>query len=246
MALAISSHNPALLILASRTANNINKVIDKITSTTNTIPKPVLVDLSSQSSVRSAAKEITALTPKLDIIINNAALNVPSYETTQEGIETHFGTNHIGLFLLTNLLLPLILYSTPSSSVGSKRIINLTSAGHRLSPIRFSDYNFQKSYVDLPEEEQPPKDLPPQFLKREESYNPYVAYGQSKTANILFSVSLNEALGERGVRSYSVHPGCEFGFHFLPSLNLGCGVKRGWNFSSIQYQVICHGVWDDR
>lgn len=56
--------------------------------------------------------------------------------------------------------------------------MNLTSAGHRLSPIRFSDYNFQKRYWEIPEDEQPPKDLPPSFLKREESYNSFLAYGE--------------------------------------------------------------------
>ncbi|KAE8441056.1 hypothetical protein EG329_005918 [Mollisiaceae sp. DMI_Dod_QoI] len=207
MALAISSHEPALLILASRTASKIEEVVSKIKATTSTTPKYVLVDLSSQSSIRAAAKEISSLTPKLDIIINNAALNVPTYTATAEGIETHFGTNHIGLFLLTNLLLPLVLSSASSNSPGSTRIVNLTSAGHRLSPIRFSDYNFQKIYTELPEEEQPPKGLPPQLLSDKEPYNPYIAYGQSKTANILFSVSLNEGLGAKGVGSFAVHPG---------------------------------------
>ncbi|KUJ13092.1 NAD(P)-binding protein [Mollisia scopiformis] len=207
MAVAIASHEPALLILASRTASNISQVIDKIKSSTANIPKSVLVDLSSQASIRTAAKDISSLTPKLDVIINNAALNIPTWQGTKEGIETHFGTNHIGLFLLTNLLLPVVLSAASSNTPGSTRIVNLTSAGHRLSPIRFSDYNFKKSYVDLPEEEQPPKGLPPQLLDAKEPYNPFMAYAQSKTANILFSLSLEEGLGGKNVRSYSVHPG---------------------------------------
>ncbi|KAF8848988.1 NAD(P)-binding protein [Acephala macrosclerotiorum] len=213
MALSIASHEPSLLILASRTASKIEEVISKILSSSSTPSllkekiKVIQIDLSGQKSIREAAKEIEGLTDRLDVVINNAALNVPLYETTKEGIEMHFGTNHIGLFLLTNLLLSLILKSASSSLPGSTRIVNLTSAGHRLSPIRFSDYNFKKLYVDLPEDEQPPKGLPPRLLDAKEAYNPFIAYGQSKTANILMSVSLNERLGKKGVRSYSVHPG---------------------------------------
>ena len=213
IALAISSHSPSLLILASRTASKINEVISSIHSITPSCPiKSLTLDLSSQSSIRTAAKEINTLTSKLDIIINNAALNVPDYETTKEGIEMHFGTNHIGLFLLTNLILPSVLAASSSSIPGSMRIVNLTSAGHRLSPIRFSDYNLKKIVAELPEEERPPSGLPKALMDAEVPYSPFVAYGQSKTGNILFSVSLTEALRERGVRSFSVHPGCESSF----------------------------------
>ncbi|KAN0115517.1 NAD(P)-binding protein [Hyaloscypha variabilis] len=208
IALAISRHSPSLLILASRTASKINQVINSIHALTPSCPiKSLILDLSSQSSIRSAAKELNALTQKLDIVINNAALNVPDYETTQEGIEMHFGTNHVGLFLLTNLILPSVLAATSSSTPGSTRIVNMTSAGHRLSPIRFSDYNFRKVVGELPVEERPPEGLPKALTDPERPYSPFVAYGQSKTGNILFSVSLTEALGGRGVRSFSVHPG---------------------------------------
>lgn len=86
--------------------------------------------------------------------------------------------------------------------------MNLTSAGHRLSPIRFSDYNFSKPLDQIPEVERPPPGLPSAFSEPGVAYSSFVAYGQSKTANILFSVSLTEKLRDRGVVSYSVHPGC--------------------------------------
>ena len=211
MAKAIANHAPALLILASRTESRINEVINSIRPQAPEVPiKTVVVELSSQKSVRQAAKEINALTSKLDIVINNAAVNVQDYQTTEEGIEMHFGTNHVGLFLLTNLVLGKVIEAAETSSTkGSTRIINLTSAGHRLSPIRFSDYNFQKKRSELPEEEQPAKWQPMKFVGLEVPYEPYIAYGQSKTANILFSVSLTGKLKERGVLSFSVHPGCE-------------------------------------
>lgn len=212
MAVAIARHSPSLLVLASRTASKIDEVIHSIHIVAPNAPtKSLTLNLSSQPSIRAAAKEISSLATKLDIIINNAALNVPDYEATKEGIEMHFGTNHIGLFLLTNLLLPAVLSGASSSSIpGSTRIINLTSAGHRLSPIRFSDYNLRKKDADLPEEEKPPRGLPKALMDPEVAYSPFVAYGQSKTGNILFSVSLTEYLKDRGVLSFSVHPGCEF------------------------------------
>jgi hypothetical protein len=81
--------------------------------------------------------EINSLTSKLDIVINNAAVNVQDYLPADEGIEMHFGTNHAGLLLFTNMIMAKIRQAAKeSSSRGATRIINMTSAGHRLSPIR--------------------------------------------------------------------------------------------------------------
>ncbi|PVH78805.1 short-chain dehydrogenase [Cadophora sp. DSE1049] len=210
IAVSISRHSPSHLLLASRTPSKILTVISQINTISPTLKvTPITIDLSSQQSIRSAAREILSLAPKIDILINNAAVNVQSYQETEQGIEMHFGTNHIGIFLLTNLLLPSIIAAASSSSTqGQTRIVNLTSAGHRLSPIRFSDFNFKKKVEDLSEEERPPPGLPEKLMPgKGETYNTFLAYGQSKTANILFSGSLNAALGDRGVRSYAVHPG---------------------------------------
>jgi len=91
----------------------------------------------------------------------------------------------------------------------STRVINVTSAGHRISPIRFSDYNFEpgKKGEELPPSEKPAPNLPPLVMKPDGSYSGLIAYGQSKTANILFSLSLSDKLWERGVKSFAVHPG---------------------------------------
>jgi NAD(P)-dependent dehydrogenase (short-subunit alcohol dehydrogenase family) len=95
-------------------------------------------------------------------------------------VESHFGTNHIGHFLLTNLLLPAL-----EASGSGARIINVSSAMYQFSPIRFDDYNFSNGTA----------------------YNAWEAYGQSKTANILFSVALAKKLAKKGIKSYSLHPG---------------------------------------
>jgi NAD(P)-dependent dehydrogenase (short-subunit alcohol dehydrogenase family) len=165
----------------------------------------VLLDLMSQESVRTAATDISRLTDRLDLIINNAGLMVLQRQWTKEGIEGQFGANHVGHFLLTNLLMPLLLASS------SARVINLTSMGHRLSPVRFSDYNLEKVDKEdgVPEEEKHAS-LPPTMAKStDDGYNGWIAYGQAKTSNILFSVGLNERAGTKGLKSFAVHPGCE-------------------------------------
>lgn len=167
----------------------------------------VLLDLMSQQAVRKAAREVPQLTSKLDIIINNAAVMTPKLQHTAEGLEAQFGSSHIGHFLFTTLLLPLLIAAAKSNAPGATRVVNLTSLGHRLSPVRFHDYNFEGN--PIPDEEKSPADLPAIFEGRNGSpYNGFIAYGQAKSANILFSVGLNEKLKEQGIVSYAVHPGC--------------------------------------
>jgi NAD(P)-dependent dehydrogenase (short-subunit alcohol dehydrogenase family) len=171
----------------------------------------VALDLMSQESVKKAAAEIASLTDRLDLIINNAGVMSQTRITTKEGIEGQFGSCHIGHFLLTNLLMPQLLAAAKSNAPGATRVVNLTSLGHRISPVRFSDYNLTGK--DVPPEEKNPNPLPPIFQKNSpDGYNGWVAYGQAKTANILFSIALNERLKGKGVTSYAVHPGCKRSF----------------------------------
>lgn len=173
--------------------------------------KLVSLDLSSQDAIRKAANEINNIVDKLDILINNAAVVVLSRQWTPEKIELQFGTNHIGPFLLTNLLLPMLLKAARSSKAGSTRIVNVSSHGHRLSPIRFHDWNFEGHQI--PSEEEPFSPLPPAFAKKaEDGYPGFIAYGQSKTANILFTAYLQEHLKCHGITSYSLHPGGKLQF----------------------------------
>ncbi|CAN9461514.1 unnamed protein product [Alternaria alternata] len=211
IALSIASQNPKLVILASRTKSKLEQVLKNVQDAYPDVAlKIVLLDLMSQESVRAAAKEVSQLTDRLDLIINNAGIMTPTRQTTKEGIEGQFGANHIGHFLLTNLLMSQLLASVSSSKDGATRVINLTSLGHRLSPVRFSDYNLEKSNEEVPEAERHVP-LPPAFSKTaSDGYNGYVAYGQAKTADILFSVGINEKFGNKGVKSYAVHPGCEY------------------------------------
>ncbi|KIX95555.1 uncharacterized protein Z520_08675 [Fonsecaea multimorphosa CBS 102226] len=209
MTTALAAHSPSLLVLASRTKAKIEQVAAKVKDDHPKVRLAIVeVDLSSLDSIRKASKVINDLVDRIDILINNAAVVMTKHAFTREGLELQFGTNHIGPFLLTNLLMPKLLRAAQSSAKGSTRVINVTSQGHMISPIRFSDHSFHKRPEDIPAEERPMSrpgmsfDPPPG-----ETYVPFVAYGQSKTANILMSLYLNQHLSSMGVQSIATHPG---------------------------------------
>ena len=138
-------------------------------------------------------------------------MNIPERTLSEDGIEMQFATNHIGHFLFTNLILSKLTASANASPKGTTRIVNVSSRGVRLSPVRFSDLNFTKTADELPESERPDfAVLKSSFLEIDhvDAYHGMVAYGQSKSANVLFSLSLTDSLYERyGIVSFGLHPG---------------------------------------
>lgn len=212
---AIAAHSPKLLILSGRSQSKVDQVIGKIKSAHPHINCRYLhLDLSSQKSVRAAAQEVLSYTdvPQIDILINNAGImNVPERTLSEDGIEMQFATNHIGHFLFANLILNKLIASANESAKGATRIINVSSGGVRYSPIRFSDINFTQPTDQLPESERPdPAVLKGNFVEINMTgpYHGLVAYGQSKSANVLFSLSLTNRLYERyGILSFGLHPG---------------------------------------
>lgn len=209
LATSIAKHSPATLILASRTKSKLDEVANIVQDQSPSVePKLVVLDLASLKAVRSAAAEVSRHVDHIDILINNAGVVSSERIETVDGIEQTFGANHIGHFLFTSLLTPLLLASSAqSTSHDAARVVNVTSLGYRLSPVRFHDYNFKG--MDVPEEEQTPMKLPPHMaISKNQPYSPFPAYGQSKTANILHCVSLNQKLGSKGVKALAVHPGC--------------------------------------
>ncbi|RYP82353.1 hypothetical protein DL770_005612 [Monosporascus sp. CRB-9-2] len=207
-AVAFASQRPKNLLLVSRTPKNIEAVASSIRAQYPEVSvKVIIMDLASQASIRKAAAAVAEVIDTLDILINNAGATYLHRQWTAEEIEIQFGANHIGPFLFTKLLFPLLEAAASSSLPGSTRIINLSSNGHRLSPVRFHDYNFEGK--EIPEEERPFPNLPPAFAKvHDDGYMPTIAYAQSKTANVLFTVYLQKHLKPRGIASYAVHPGC--------------------------------------
>ncbi|EWG54799.1 hypothetical protein FVEG_12912 [Fusarium verticillioides 7600] len=138
--------------------------------------------LDSFKSVRAAAKAFLSKVDKLNILILNAGVMATPEGKTGDGFETQFGTNHLGHFLLFQLLKPALLAATTPSF--HSRVISLASKGHRAGGIRWDDYNFEK-----------------------EAYNPWLAYAQSKTANIYFAAELERRYADQGIHGLSVHPG---------------------------------------
>ncbi|GAP90372.2 putative short chain dehydrogenase reductase family oxidoreductase [Rosellinia necatrix] len=164
------------------------------------------MDLASQESIRKGAAEVQGIVSTLDILVNNAGCTHRLRQRTAEGIEMQFGVNHIGTFLLTKLLYPLLKAAAKRSARGATRVVNLSSHGHRLSPIRFHDYNMENH--EIPPEERPVSQMPPAFAKAsEDGYLSTIAYSQSKTANILFTLCLQDYAGASGIMSYALHPG---------------------------------------
>lgn len=211
---AFASQNPENLVVTGRSAEKVQASIESLKSSyPNVRYRPLIVDLASQTSVRAAAAKINDddTIPSIDILINNAGvMAIPTLTLSEDGIETTFATNHIGHFLFTNLILPKIIKASQTSS-SPTRIVNVSSFGHQFSPIRFSDINFSKFPADLPEEERPELQKTEFFTGRDlskDKYYGFFSYAQSKTANILYSISLNQDLGAKyGIASYAVHPG---------------------------------------
>ena len=141
--------------------------------------RAVHLDLASLGSVRQAADEILASCPRLDLLINNAGVMYVPFQRTEDGFELTLGTNHLGHFALTGLLLPRLL-DTPGS-----RVVTVSSVAHRYGEMHFDD------------------------LMLTSGYQPDPAYGQSKLANLLFSYELGDRLAAAGAgtASLAAHPG---------------------------------------
>ena len=140
------------------------------------------LDLADLASVKSFADGFLSAAPwesgtGLDILINNAAIMASPEQRVGPGWESQFATNHLGHFALTNLLWPAL-----AAGQGA-RVVSLSSTGHKLSPLRFDDINFDTGY------------------------DKWKAYGQAKTANSLFAVHLDFLGRDSGVRAFAVHPG---------------------------------------
>jgi NAD(P)-dependent dehydrogenase (short-subunit alcohol dehydrogenase family) len=134
------------------------------------------LDLANLKSVRACADKLLEKGEPFDAVIANAGVMATAFGHTADGFETQFGTNHLGHFALVNRIATLIRKGG--------RLINVSSAGHRMSNVDLEDPNFERT-----------------------PYDPLLAYGRSKTANILFAVAFDERHRERGVRAAAVHPG---------------------------------------
>jgi NAD(P)-dependent dehydrogenase (short-subunit alcohol dehydrogenase family) len=160
------------------------------------------LDLAALDSVRAFAAALDADGAPLDLLVNNAGVMAPPRRATADGFELQLGTNHLGHFALTGLLLERL------RAAPSPRVVTLTSIAHRMGRIRFDD------------------------LQSERHYNPWIAYGQAKLANLLFARELQRRADAAGLplRSVAAHPG-------YSNTNL-----QGANWAPAQHRVGALGV----
>ena len=177
----------AALTLTARDVPKAEQVAQEIRASTGASVDVGALSLDRPDSVRAFAKQWLADHDVLHLLINNAGVMACPLGRTPEGWEMQFATNHLGHFLLTSHLLPALRAGAPA------RVVNVSSAGHRFGPVNFDDIHFEKH-----------------------DYDKWESYGQSKTANVLFSLELDRRYQEAGVRSFALHPGAivtELGRH---------------------------------
>ena len=171
----------ARVVLAVRNLDKGKDAANRIISTTPSARVELQqLDLASLAGIRSAAEELKTTYPRIDLLINNAGVMYPPKQTTRDGFELQFGTNHLGHFALTGLLLDQLL------PVDGARVVTVSSVGHRIrAAIHFDD------------------------LQWEHGYSRVGAYGQSKLANLLFTYELQNRLAAAGKNTIAVaaHPG---------------------------------------
>ncbi|KAJ7449545.1 NAD-P-binding protein [Mycena latifolia] len=190
----------AKVYIAARNAITGEQAVKELTEATGSAPIFLKVDLADLKSIKIAAQEFKSKETQLDVLFNNGGVMFPPLEkTTVDGYDLQFGTNVLGHFYLTKLLLPELLAAAQSSPDGKARVVNTSSMGHQLMPgLDFSTF----------------KDGPARKKLGEKKL-----YGQSKFANVVFSNELARRYADQGIISIALHPGnikTDLGRHSTP------------------------------
>jgi NAD(P)-dependent dehydrogenase (short-subunit alcohol dehydrogenase family) len=168
----------ATVVVVARDPARAKATVDEIgRATGSSRVSTMLCDFASQASIRRLADEYRRTHDKLHVLVNNAGVILGPREVTADGLEATFAINHVGYFLLTNLLLDVLRASAPA------RIVNVASGAHFQGKLDFDD------------------------LQLERSYTGFGAYAASKLANVAWSAELARRLAGTGVTANSVHPG---------------------------------------
>jgi NAD(P)-dependent dehydrogenase (short-subunit alcohol dehydrogenase family) len=158
----------------------------------------LIADLSSPSSISVLMQEMRKRYDRISLLVNNAGGIFYNRLTAEDGLEYTFALNHMGYFRTTAALLPLLEKGRPS------RVINVSSEAHRVTPLDFDD------------------------LQQEKHYRPFIAYGQSKLANILYTRELARRYAKQGITAAALHPGF---------INSGFGADAGSRIGARLFSV---------
>jgi NAD(P)-dependent dehydrogenase (short-subunit alcohol dehydrogenase family) len=198
----------AAVTIAVRNAEQGERAAEQISASTGN--ESVGVALLDLADRASIAAFLDAWRGPLHILVNNAGvMALPERELSAEGWEMQFATNHMGHFELTLGLHDALETGAPS------RVVSLSSRGHLRSPVVFEDVNFERR-----------------------DYDPWLAYGQSKTANVLFAVGADQRWRAQGIRANAVHPGAiaetNLGRHMDPELRERLRASGQFRFKTIE------------
>lgn len=208
---ALAARGAEVIVTARDTAKGEGVAASIRESTGNPKVAVESVELGSLASIRAFADRFLATYDTLHLLVNNAGVMACPLAHTRDGFEMQFGTNHLGHFLLTGLLLPALRKGAPA------RIVSVSSRGHHMAPVTLDDPNFERR-----------------------PYDKWQSYGQSKTANILFAVGLDRRLSSQGIRAFALHPGAimtELGRHLVPddiAFLQSRGGKGGLQFKTVE------------
>jgi len=178
-AIALATAGARVVITARNEERGRAAVADIAAASRSELVELSLFDLADLSSVRDGAADLLERCPRIDVLCNNAGLILSERSLSADGYEATFATNHLGPFLLTELLLDRLKESAPA------RIVNVASTAH----------NFARHGMVFDD------------LMAERSYKQMTVYGRSKLANILFTSELSRRLAGTGVTANSLHPG---------------------------------------
>ena len=167
------------LVLVGRDQKKMNAAVDEVKRRAGVAaPDSWLCEFGSQAQIRKLAADVLAKYDRLDVLVNNAGLATRRREVTEDGIECTLAVNHLGPFLLTNLLLDLLVKSAPA------RVVNVASVEHYHATMDLSDLGYERG-----------------------GWNMRKAYARSKLGNVMFTRALAKRLEGKGVTVNAVHPG---------------------------------------
>ncbi|KAJ7621215.1 NAD-P-binding protein [Roridomyces roridus] len=209
----------AKVYIAGRGVSGGEQAVKELAQSTGNTPIFVKLDLADLKAVKAAAEEYKSKESKLDILFNNGGVMFPPVDKlTVDGYDLQFGTNVVGHFYLTKLLLPELLAGAQSSPDGHARVVNTSSMGHQLL---YPNLSFE-TFKDSPER----RKLGDKKL-----------YGQSKFGNVVFSNELARRYGDQGIISISLHPGnikTDLARHSSPAER----ALTGWMLYPVQLGVL--------